>query len=637
MSDRHSSVQHMFRTTLLALCAACSFPVFGVERILDAERAIEKGAPLSTYTQFAAHPLYPYLQYYHYRNHPETIPAKELVEFFQVNPRAPYSGWLAEQVFPMWLENGDYRAIIAAYSPYFADRSIECQWRLALRKENQHALAEVDIDALWLSGKDIEPACTPLFRVMRAEGSLTEDLIGKRFQRAMQANHLTLAISLQSQLRGAPAKAANIWLAARQEKTVPEAVFDIALPTWRSAASADILYHLAGQDTGRAATFALTADQLQIFSNHPHEANRALNRLTARLAQQDDPLCEAIFRLIAKDHHDADTVYDIIAYEQRMKRWPRIIELLTGQMGAQELDTAEYQYWLAKSYARQGKTEIANHHYRKAARKRDFFGFLAAEKLALPAPFNARRLYRPPHLYHTIVSRPEAYRIRTFMRLGKPQRALPEFTSLIKGLNREQLEQAALFADDLGWSIQAIALLTRTRSWDALQVRFPIHYRVPVNALARRLKIAPAKIFAVIRKESIFQTDIRSPAGAIGLMQLLPGTARHIARQYGLPYRGEKSLEDPLINLPLGSHYLRDQLRAFSHLAYAAAAYNAGPTRVSQWLTLYPDLPLDEWIAQIPFSETRNYVKRVLEYEKIYEYRLGLPYSPFSQETLRLW
>ena len=627
----------MFRIALFALLAACPPPVPAVARVLDAELAIAEGAPLSEYTQFTGHPLYPYLKYHHYRNHLDTTPTEELAAFLKENPRAPYSGWLAEQVFPIWLENGDDQAIIDAYSPWFADPGSECAWRLALLRQNARARAEADIRRLWLSQEGMEPACEPLFAAMRADGSLGNELIGARFQLAMRANNPTLAASLRAQLQGAPAKAAAIWLAVRRKRMAPEAVFAIALPTWRSAASADVLYQLAGKDPGQAAAFALRADRLDAFSGRPREAGRALSRVAAKLAQQDDPLCEAVFRLIPKDTHDTNTVYDLIAYEQRMNRWATIIELLGEGMSARQLDTAEYQYWLGKSHARQGDTAAADYHYRRAAQKRDLFGFLAAEKLALPYAFNDRPLTKDPEVYQAIVSSPEAYRIRTFLRLGKPERAAPEFSSLIKGLNEKQREQAALFADDLGWSIKAIALLAATKRWDALRVRFPTRHRGLIEDLARELEIGPETIFAVIRKESIFQTRIRSSAGAIGLMQLRPTTASHITDRYRIPYRGKKSLEDPRTNLQLGSRYLRDQLRAFGNLAYAAAAYNAGPNRVAQWLALYPDLPLDEWIAQIPFPETRNYVKRVLEYEKVYQYRMGLRYRPFSRGPLRPW
>ena len=158
-----------------------------------------------------------------------------------------------------------------------------------------------------------------------------------------------------------------------------------------------------------------------------------------------------------------------------------------------------------------------------------------------------------------------------------------------------------------------------------------------MRQLASQHGISPAKIFAIIRKESIFQPAIASKAGAIGLMQIMPATASHTASKNGIPYSGKWQLTEPDTNLEIGSQYLTDRINEFGHLAYAAAAYNAGPSRVNQWLAANPGLPLDEWIAQIPFTETRDYVKRVLEYEKVYEYRLGMSPSSYASGGVRLW
>ena len=102
----------------------------------------------------------------------------------------------------------------------------------------------------------------------------------------------------------------------------------------------------------------------------------------------------------------------------------------------------------------------------------------------------------------------------------------------------------------------------------------------------------------------------------------MPATASDTARKYGISYGGSGQLTNPSTNLAIGTQYLSNRLQEFRSLAVAAASYNAGPNRARQWLDKYPNLPLDEWIAQIPFNETRDYVKKVMEYEKIYDYLL---------------
>jgi soluble lytic murein transglycosylase len=135
---------------------------------------------------------------------------------------------------------------------------------------------------------------------------------------------------------------------------------------------------------------------------------------------------------------------------------------------------------------------------------------------------------------------------------------------------------------------------------------------------------------AVIRQESVFAPHVASPVGALGLMQLMPATARELARDRDLGLEldgrslGQSDLLKPVLNIALGSAYLARMRDRFGHAALATAAYNAGPHRVARWL---PDVctASDLWIAAIPFEETRSYVERVLAYRVIYGARLGLP------------
>lgn len=598
------------------------------ENILDAEAAIKAGAPLSAYSQYAGHPLYPYLQYRAYKNNLAAVPTEELVNFLKNNPRAPYSGWLAESAYPMWLAQGSTKAILASYSPAFADESIECEWRLANLQTGSRGRAEANIKDLWLSAKSIEPACTPLFQQMISDGSLSQQLIAERFRLVMQQGSLSLALSLRPLLTGTAAEGANQWLAIRQNRLPMDEALRISDAAMRSAALADIIYRNAKSNREAAVSLALTAARNNAFTHHPEAAGRALSRLTALLAQDNDPRCEQTYLAIPKGQHDKNAVFDLIAYELRLNRRAQLADLLSQHLSHEEIDKIpEYAYWIAKSLEQTGHASQAKHWYTKAAGRRDLFGFYAAEKLGQKPAMNDRPLRKDPAIYNRILQQPEAYRMQSFLRLGDTARAAQEYKALTYKMNPAELRQAALFAAENGWPVMAITTLVKSGDWDALAIRFPTQYQPQVRQFAQAHGINPATVFAIIRKESIFQPAIRSNAGAIGLMQVMPATARHTANQYGIPYAGAASLTDPNTNLQIGSQYLADRLQQFGHLGYAAAAYNAGPSRVSRWQEANSSLPMDEWLAQIPFYETRDYAKRVLEYERIYEYRLGLQHQ----------
>jgi len=134
----------------------------------------------------------------------------------------------------------------------------------------------------------------------------------------------------------------------------------------------------------------------------------------------------------------------------------------------------------------------------------------------------------------------------------------------------------------------------------------------------------PALVLAVMRQESEFYPLARSPVGALGLMQLMPATARHSAQKIGLPFSRDRLTSDPDYNIRLGQAYLKELLEQFDgSYILALAAYNAGPSRITSWIGLFGD-PRDpsvdpiNWIERIPFSETRNYVQRILESLVVY-------------------
>jgi soluble lytic murein transglycosylase len=151
----------------------------------------------------------------------------------------------------------------------------------------------------------------------------------------------------------------------------------------------------------------------------------------------------------------------------------------------------------------------------------------------------------------------------------------------------------------------------------------------PIAAEPPDEPVDPALALGIIRQESSFDIGAVSPSGARGLMQLMPFTAEAVAKQIGSPTSLVSLTEDPAHNMRLGTQYLAEMLQRFGNsLPLAIAAYNAGPHRVDEWLPQYGDPrvgPIDmvDWIELIPFSETRNYVQRVLENVVVYRARRG--------------
>jgi soluble lytic murein transglycosylase len=154
----------------------------------------------------------------------------------------------------------------------------------------------------------------------------------------------------------------------------------------------------------------------------------------------------------------------------------------------------------------------------------------------------------------------------------------------------------------------------------------------PVVDLGNTGSIERALALAVTRQESAFNSAAISPSGALGLMQLMPGTARDVAGRLGVPFIQDKLTRDPAYNVGLGTQYLSEMLQRFGgSYELALAAYNAGPNRVARWLDSIGDpragkIDMVDWIEMIPFRETRNYVQRIMEGVGVYRDRLSGPF-----------
>jgi soluble lytic murein transglycosylase len=190
-----------------------------------------------------------------------------------------------------------------------------------------------------------------------------------------------------------------------------------------------------------------------------------------------------------------------------------------------------------------------------------------------------------------------------------------------------------LEAINLGWAAREAGAPWSMR---LARVLYPLPYREMIEQTAQSRGLDPWLLVALIRQESAFVRDIRSPAGAIGLMQVMPSTGQEVARQVGLNAFSERSLETPDINLHLGSRFLFDMIERFDEdLPLVLSAYNAGPTRANRWAKFAEAVDPERFTERIPFDETRGYVKNVTR--NYYLYRaLWADVAP-SARTMSRW
>ena len=330
-------------------------------------------------------------------------------------------------------------------------------------------------------------------------------------------------------------------------------------------------------------------------------------------------------------------------------RWNLVLRAIDGMGPAQSTDSREvrearetaWAYWRARAVQALAKPGEAGDAARLSSRQAlealaaqsGFYGQLAGADLGLPL------IWPIPPLALTAEERAAPNRQPGFARalklieLGLRSEGVREWNFWLRGLSdRELLAAAQLACERQVWD-RCINTSERTRSEVDLAQRFPTPFRELVVAQSQAAGLDPAVVFGLIRQESRFIADARSSVGASGLMQLMPATARWTAQKVGLPFRPEM-VNDHAVNLQLGTAYLKRVLDDFDgSLAMAAAAYNAGPGRPRRWregALLEPAA----WAESIPFSETRDYVKKVLSNAVVYSKVLGQTTPPTLKARL---
>lgn len=285
-------------------------------------------------------------------------------------------------------------------------------------------------------------------------------------------------------------------------------------------------------------------------------------------------------------------------------------------------------YWLARANLALGDSVGAQAAFEAAARYGTvYYGQLARAELG-QAGVDIRPLpdWRQSE---TLFNGNEIVRaIRLLAANGQSSMAVPLLRHYGNGLQSGgELLLAAQLAQEIGANHLAIAIANTADQRGAPLDMFSFPKDgVPADA---ELAADRAAVYAIARQESMFQIDAVSSAGARGLMQLMPGTAREVARDVGVDYSPGRLVSDAAYNALLGSTYLGTQLSRYDgSLVLAAAAYNAGPGNANKWIRAYGDPRADNvdpviWVELIPFQETRLYVKRVLGNYLVYRERLG--------------
>jgi soluble lytic murein transglycosylase len=259
---------------------------------------------------------------------------------------------------------------------------------------------------------------------------------------------------------------------------------------------------------------------------------------------------------------------------------------------------------------------------RGLAGERNFYGILAAEELGIAVAPDWNGWKPQPADLDRVRAVPGLERALALYRIGYEPEGFREWTWAILGMEDRDLLAAAELARIASVPDRAINTANRTAQLHDLSQRFPIPHREAVSAAARQWGIDEALMYSIIRQESRFMVNVRSRVGAQGLMQLMPATAKWVARQIPVQAYKAEMLGQPAVNVQMGTYYFARVLGDLGHPMLATAAYNAGPGRAKRWRDARA-LEGAIYAETIPFNETRDYVKQVFTNAWFYGHRLN--------------
>lgn len=624
---------------LLILISACSFNLLAADLVtskneqkkqfLAAEAALEKNS-LKTYFKHKRalksgpeYPLYPYLLYRELKNdikHKNLPKIDTIIKF-----KKRYSDFpLHQSLLKLWLLETVRQKKIEQFTKYYQpnlDTSLDCEYHYQQYIKTKDKSFLIPTKEIWLSANSQPKACDKLFNAALYEDVITSDLIWQRLVLAFEAENYQLAKYLVKKLPETDKNNANLFYKLMKN---PRLINKHNYFTKNLAQNKDINFitqiitKLAKIDASDAQKFYNKHKQQLKTKLTPQNINIIINSIGLYLAIQKSDAAIDWYQSIETKNLNPQSLEWRIRAAILEQHWELVKTWILDSPTEFQADS-KWQYWLAKAYEKTKNEKTANEIYTKIAKIRDFYGFIASYKLNIPINLNHNALPKNQTQIKKLAKSLPLLRIRELYSLNRGNLARLEFNEFLNTLSESEQIAAAFIAKQNKWEDLAILATYKIAHKDDLNLRFPLGEKQNIYSIANNKNLDPAWIFAITRQESAFFKNAVSKAGARGLMQLMPKTAKQVAKMEKLTFYPNYKLNDPEYNIQLGTAYL-EHLKTImnDNFILVTASYNAGPNRIKQYLPKN-SLEADIWIETLPIKETRNYVKNVITYTSIYQ------------------
>jgi soluble lytic murein transglycosylase len=454
--------------------------------------------------------------------------------------------------------------------------------------------------------------CSGAFAWLRTQGLLTPALAENRTRTALAADNVRLAREFLPDVPAARAAPLLQWI---QLLEAPKAA--VAMLSIDAAAPVEADALVAGFSRLSVSDSAAAATLLPTLLKRPEMTTALQNRLQRAAAlgaaYGRAPSAVAAFSALSADAADGP----VQEWRVRSALWAgdfaKALEWI-AEMPAALSTQPRWRYWHARAVAATSGPAAAVPLYGEIAGMRDYYGYLAADRVNQDYNLNIHLSPDDAENQATLAAEPGLVRAHALFDCDMADEAAVEWAVVLAAAKPPLKIQAAHLASRWGWYAQTIATLAQAGEWDDVPLRYPRPYASEVAAAGKETQVPDDWLFAIMRQESLFRKDAVSRADARGLMQMQPATATAVARRWHLPGPNRDGLFDPAIAIKLGAVYVRELLDRYKgQLAQTLAAYNAGPQSVARWLPGNA-IDADIWIENIPYAETRGYVQHILEH-----------------------
>lgn len=540
-------------------------------------------------------------------------------EYLQTHP----NHYLAAQLRRDWLKSLArkklWRLVLVTAKPEHGDwsRCLIFRARIAM---GQLKKFDKDSTAAWLRGDDFSTDCAKVFNYLESKGSPPVSVIWERIYLAMSKNQPVLALRLARWLNAGDQAWVKFWVAVHRDPArylKDKRLASDGMLQRRIVVSG--LKRFARKDAQQA--YPLWKKLQRKYSFNQQNKAEVERYLISRAIRDDVTEVGAWAQAMPKQYKTQRTYEAIARWFLLRQDWPAL-ETAISKMPADLRSEDVWQYWLARAATERGELGLAQGLLNGLADETSYYGFLAADRLASAYHIQNQPVSVIEDDKNSLRINPAMLRIREYRALDYGIESWREWRDLLPQLSKQKIQAAARLAAESGWHDFVVHGLGRVGYRKDYHLRFPMPFSEAVEAAASDQELEPTFVYGVIRRESAYRVDAQSRTGARGLMQLMPATARDVAKKMGEKFQ-LADLYDSEINIRFGTHYLRYALDRFDqHPVLALAAYNAGPHRVSKWLPKEGRVEADWWVETIPFTETRRYVKAVMAYSTIFEWRI---------------